>query len=346
MPIRSIQRAFLAGLFRLPHPVLRGMSGGRAVVHGGKTLDPHLQMLLRLTGLRPPLEQQPIAKTRRLQRDMASALGGRPRPMARIEQHRAPGPHSDIPLRLYVPRNLPAGPAPTLVFFHGGGFVIGDLDSYDPLCSFLAEAAQCQVLSVEYRLAPEHPFPAAIEDAVAAWHHIAAGHRDFGADPARLGVGGDSAGGHISAVLSQQLRGSGAPLPRHQFLIYPATDLTRQWPSHEAYGNGFLLDRSTMTWFKEQFLPAHLDPADPRISPLRAGDLSGLPPATVVLAGFDPLHDEGRAYGEALQAAGVPVEILHFETLIHGFASMPGISQGSRRAVTEMAAALRRSLNG
>lgn len=342
----AFQKLAVAGLFRLPKPMLIRMGGGRPVVHGATTLDPHLQLMVRLATRQGPLERRPIAETRRLQRLMATTLGGRVTAMARIDHRRAPGPHGDIPLRLYVPKDLPAGPAPLLVFFHGGGFVVGDLDSYDPLCSFLADRGRCLVLSVDYRLAPEHRFPAPVEDAHAVWRHVAGNPHDYGADPARIGVGGDSAGGHISAVLSQQARNSGDPVPAWQCLIYPATDLTRTWPSHETFGDGFMLDRSTMVWFKEQFLPETADLADPRISPLQADSLHGLPPATVVLAGFDPLKDEGRAYAEALAAAGVPVDILAFDHLIHGFASMAGISRGARRAVDEIGLAVRRRLGG
>lgn len=346
MPVvrRTFQSLAVSGLFRLPVPVLRRMSGGHHIGREGHVLDPHLKFMLDLAKRQGPLENRPIAVTRRLQRQMSRALGGPLWPMARIEQHRSPGAHGDIALRLYVPRELPDGPAPTLIFFHGGGFVVGDLDSYDPLCSHLAHHGRCQVLSVDYRLAPEHPFPAANEDALAVWAHVCAEPRRFGADPARLGVGGDSAGGHMAAVLSQQARIAGLPLPAYQCLIYPATDLTREWPSQAHYGAGYLLDRTTMSWFREQFLPPHVDIGDPRVSPLRAADLAGLPPATVVLAGFDPLKDEGRAYAEALTAAGVPVSVLAFDTLIHGFASMAGISAGARRALDEIAGTVARHM--
>ncbi|PWR23231.1 alpha/beta hydrolase [Zavarzinia compransoris] len=337
----SFQRAALKGLFSLPRPLLVRMGGGRPVVRQGRTLDPHLQLMVSLATRQGPLETRPIHHSRHLQRVMATALGGGITAMARIDQRRAPGPHGDIPLRLYVPKGLPRGPAPMLVFFHGGGFVLGDLDSYDPLCTFLADRSRCLVLSVGYRLAPEHRFPAPIEDALAVWRHVVADPGDYGADPERIGVGGDSAGGHLSAVLSQQAKRAGDPLPAYQCLIYPVTDLTRTWPSHDDYGDGFLLDRSTMAWFKDQFLHPDTDLSDPRISPLQAESLAGLPPATVILAGFDPLKDEGRAYADALGAAGVPVSVLAFETLIHGFASMPGISRGAKRALGEVADAVR-----
>ncbi|MFA5120065.1 alpha/beta hydrolase [Zavarzinia sp.] len=341
---RFLEKWLVTLLMRLPRSWLVRLSGRPAWQLEGKTLDPQVQFLLALAAKRPPLDHLPVEDSRQVYRDMAYSFGGRARRVARVEERRIPGPGGDIPARLYVPENLPAGPAPLLVFFHGGGFVIGDREAYDLPCRRLADEARCLVLSVEYRLAPEHIFPAAIDDCIAVWRHVTAMPGDYGADPARIGVGGDSAGGHLSAVVSQQAKVLGLPLPRHQLLIYPVTDMTRDWPSHKTYGEGFLLTAELMTWFMAKFLPAGTDMADPRVSPGAVADLSGLPPATLVIAGFDPLQDEGRAYGEKLGAAGVPVKLIACDTLIHGMISLPGVVDAADRALSDIAGEIRRGL--
>lgn len=341
---RFIEKLLVSLLVRLPRKWLVKMAGGKPIAIEGKTLDSQLQFLLALAAKRPAIETLPVSGARQMYRDMAYSFGGSAKGMARVEERRAPGPHGDIPLRLYVPEHLPPGPAPTLVWIHGGGFVIGDLESYDLTCRYLAEAARCQVLSVDYHLAPEHPFPAAIDDSLAVWCHVTANPQDYGADPTRIGVGGDSAGGHLSAVVSQQAKLAGLPLPKHQLLIYPVTDITREWASHDTYAEGFLLTKAAMTWFMGHFLPESVDRNDPRVSPLKAESLEGLPPATVVIAGFDPLQDEGRAYADALAAAGVPVKVLTYDDLTHGFISLPGVVDSADRALTEISTAIRANL--
>ncbi|PWR18975.1 alpha/beta hydrolase [Zavarzinia compransoris] len=341
---RVIEKILVSILVRLPRSWLVKMAGGRPVMIEGKTLDPQLQFLLALAAKRPAIETLPVSGARQLYRDMAYTFGGGARGMARVEERRAPGPYGDIPLRLYVPNDLPPGPAPTLVYFHGGGFVIGDLESYDRVCRYLADAARCQVLSVDYRLAPEHRFPVAIEDCLAVWRHVTADPGDYGADPARIGVGGDSAGGHLSAVVSQQAKAAGLPLPRHQLLIYPVTDVSREWASHETYAEGFLLTKAAMHWFMGHFLPDDADRTDARVSPLKADSMDGLPAATVIIAGFDPLQDEGRAYAAALAGAGVAVKVLEFDTLTHGFVSLPGVVGSADRALQEISSAIRANL--
>ncbi|MDD3445429.1 MAG: alpha/beta hydrolase, partial [Zavarzinia sp.] len=296
---RMFEKWLVSGLVRLPQSWLVRMSGGKPIQLEGKTLDPQLQFLLALAAKRPEIHTLPVEGARQMYRDMAYSFGGRARAMEIVEERRVPGPHGDVPVRLYVPRDLPAGPAPMLVFFHGGGFVIGDRESYDLTCRQIADEARCRVLSVDYRLAPEHRFPVAIDDCLAVWRHVVANPADYGADPARLAVGGDSAGGHLSAVVCQQAKLSGDPLPAHQLLIYPVVDVSREWQSHKTYAEGFLLTDAAMHWFMGHFLPPEQDKTDIRVSPLQNPDLAGLPPATLVIAGFDPLQDEGRAYGEA-----------------------------------------------
>jgi acetyl esterase len=231
-----------------------------------------------------------------------------------------------------------------MVFFHGGGWVIGDLDTHDDLCRFLAARAGVRVLSVEYRLAPEHPFPAPVEDAHAAFAWAAANATGLGADPERVAVGGDSAGGNLAAVVSMLARDAGGPSPVLQLLIYPVTDAHARTRSRQLFSEGYLLTRSDMDFFERHYLPRESDRDDPRASVLRAPDLSGLPPAYVVTAGFDPLRDEGEEYALRMRAAGVPVALRRHPGLVHSFANQTAISRTARAATLELAGALRMGL--
>jgi len=241
-----------------------------------------------------------------------------------------------------APEGSEAG-APLLVYYHGGGWTIGDLDTHDPVCRFLAAEAGVRVLSVEYRLAPEHPFPAAVDDAFAAfgWAAERAGELDI--DPARIAVGGDSAGGNLAASVSLLARDGGGPRPAMQLLIYPVTDAVGG-ASRRLFAEGFLLTKADMDWFELHYLSGGAAGEDPRISVLRAEDLSGLPPAYVATAGFDPLRDEAEDYAARLRAAGVPVALRRHPSLIHGFANMTAISRSARAAMYEVAGALRMGL--
>jgi acetyl esterase len=230
-----------------------------------------------------------------------------------------------------------AGPAPLLVFLHGGGFVFGDLESYDGVCRVLCRHGGMMVMAMEYRLAPEHPFPAPVEDARAALRWVFEHADELGADSLRVAIGGDSAGGSLSAVVSQLAARDGGPAPALQVLIYPAIDPGHAYRSVELFADGFFLTRTEMDFFDEAYAGGIADdPADPRRYPL-VGDLSGLATAYVVTAGFDPLRDEGEAYGAALEAAGTPTLVRRYPSLIHGFINMIGISQASRNALVEIA---------
>ena len=265
--------------------------------------------------------------------------------MHQVEDRTIPGPGGPLPLRIYTPRPMAEDElAPVLVFFHGGGWVLGDLDSHDVVCRHLAKDGDCIVVSVDYRLAPEHKFPAAIEDALAATEWVAANAASIHGDAGRLAVGGDSAGGNLAAVVCQLAKEQGGPPIRFQMLIYPAVDLTSEFPSREEYGDGYFLTKKDMFWFAEHYLDGSENPHDPRLAPLRHPDLSGLPPALIVTAGFDPLQDEGVAYAEALAAAGVPVEHVHYDDMIHGFISMPGILEQGRQGLAQCATTLRSAL--
>ena len=268
-----------------------------------------------------------------------------PIPMARVEALEIPGHGGPLPARFYVPGRLPAGvPAPLLVYYHGGGWVIGDLDTHDGVCRFLAAAAGVTVLSIDYRLAPEHPFPAAVEDAWASFAWAAANAFELGADPNRIAVGGDSAGGNLAAVVSLLARAGGGATPAMQLLLYPPTDAAADLPSRRLFASGFLLTKDDMDTWEELYLPPGTDKADPRASILLAPDLSGLPPAYVATAGFDPLRDEGEAYALRMREAGVRVALRRHPGLIHSFANETAISRTSRGAMLEAAGALRMGL--
>ncbi|MHA1114110.1 MAG: alpha/beta hydrolase [Alphaproteobacteria bacterium] len=272
-------------------------------------------------------------------RAMSAAAAGPPVDMAEVRDIAVPGPGGDLPARVYRPLGTPDAPLPVLVYFHGGGWVIGDLDSHDGLCRRLAAGAGCLVFSIGYRLAPEQRFPAAVEDAAAALAWAAANAAGWGGDGARLALGGDSAGGNLVAVASRIARDSGGPPIRYQLLIYPVTDLTLSQPSYTRLGEGFLLGHAGMEWYAGHYLGG-ADPRDPMASPLFAADLAGLPPALIVTAGFDPLADEGAAYGDRLEDAGVAVARLHYDDMIHGFLTMDGLIDQAGRAAAEIAARL------
>jgi len=265
-------------------------------------------------------------------------------PVGRVKDLAMPGATGTIALRVYTPLDSHDPVLPGLVFFHGGGFVIGDLDSHDDLCRWLCNQSGCRVVSVDYRLAPEHPFPSAVEDCFAATKWVAAHAGNFGIDPSRLAVGGDSAGGNLAAVVCQIAKTEG-PRISFQLLIYPVTQLGgAETPSMRENAKGYFLERESMDWFTRLYCPDAAHRPDPRLSPLLAKDLSGLPPAYVITAGFDPLRDEGKAYADKLDAAGVPVTYVNYPGMIHGFFSMRSMVPKAREAVAAAAAAVRQGL--
>ena len=250
------------------------------------------------------------------------------------------GPDGEIRFRRYRPLGSVAGPLPTLIYYHGGGFVIGNIETHDSTCRRLANKSRCQVISIDYRLSPEHPFPAPIDDGVAAFRHIRDNASSFGVDPARLAVGGDSAGGLISAVVCQAMRDAKEQGPAFQMLIYPATDSSRQSASRRKFAEGYFLTQGLMDWFWKAFVPAGTDLADLRLSPLLAGDVAGLPPAFVLTAGFDPLRDEGRAYADRLIDAGIKTTYVNYPGTIHGFFSLTRFLGQGLKANDEAAAVM------
>ncbi|MGE0792341.1 MAG: alpha/beta hydrolase [Sandaracinaceae bacterium] len=263
--------------------------------------------------------------------------------LASVDDRSAPGPGGPIGLRRYVPVGARKA-APCLVYFHGGGFVIGDLASHDGLCRFLAARSGATVIAVDYRLAPEHPFPGAVIDAVAAFRWIAAHADELGVDARRLAIGGDSAGGNLAAVVSQQLVDEDGPRPCFQLLIYPATDMRGGTASRQRFAKRYFLTESMIDFFMANYLTDVSQESDVRASPLLRPSLAGLPPAHVIVAGFDPLRDEGEAYARALTEAGVPTSLRAYDGLIHGFMSMGGVIDAARSAIEDIGDELRRRL--
>ena len=263
--------------------------------------------------------------------------------LARVAPLAIPAPHGVIPARLYVPKEPRQrdGLSPALVFFHGGGWVIGDLDSHDVVCRQLAVEGALIVISIDYRLAPEHKFPAAAEDAVAATQWVAGNARELGIDASRLSIGGDSAGGNLTAVVALAARDAGGPALAGQVLIYPATDFAMTHGSHSEPETSVLLTHSVIRWFRDHYLNSAADIHDWRASPARAQSLAGLPPAYVLTAGADPLRDEGDEYADRLRQAGVPVTTKHYPGQFHGFFTMGKLLAKANVAVGEIGAWLK-----
>ncbi|WP_420133216.1 alpha/beta hydrolase [Rhodopseudomonas sp.] len=266
-----------------------------------------------------------------------------PRELASVQSIAIPGPAGDIPARSYTPKTLRQdnGLAPALVFFHGGGWVIGNLDTHDVVCRAIADEGQLIVISVDYRLAPEHKFPAAVDDAIAATRWIADNARKLGIDAEQICVGGDSAGGNLAAVVAIHARDHGGPMLAGQVLIYPATDFAMSHPSHSEPETSVLLTHSVIRWFRDHYLGGSHDAEDWRASPARVETLAGLPPAFVITAGADPLRDEGDEYARRLEDAGVPVKHRTYPGQFHGFFTMGKLLQQANVAVTEIGEWLR-----
>ena len=333
--------AAIRGLFALPDPVLRALAGPVPAQAAG--LEPDAWMIARLSEVaRLPAGERPVAEMRRRFDLIAAPFSQRRALAVRTAKHMLDGPGGPLPAQLYVPAQAPAR-GPLIVYFHGGGWVQGSVASHACACRLLADLSGVRVLSVDYRLAPEQPFPAAAEDALAAYAQVAERHAELGADPARLAVGGDSAGGNLAAVAAQAACADRRlPRPAFQLLLYPALDMSRKPASRRLFGERFLLTEPSMAWYEDQYVPDPAQRADPRVSPLLADDLTGLPPAYIATCLADPLRDEGEAYAQRLREAGVPVA-LQRHPLIHGFFNQT-VSRGARRALATVAGALRQGL--
>jgi acetyl esterase len=287
----------------------------------------------------PPLHTLSPAAAREVMFELAK-MGGDPDPIVRVQDSVASGPAGDVPIRIYTPDG--EGPFPILVYFHGGGWVIGDRDTHDVPCRNLANRAQCVVVSVDYRLAPEHKFPAAPQDCLAATRWAAANAAEFNGDPLRIAIGGDSAGGNLAAVVAQMARDEGGPALVGQLLIYPVTDYyIPDKPSYIENADGHLLTRDAMIYFWNHYLNSPVEADNPYAAPLRAADLSNLPAAFVLTAEFDPLRDEGEQYADRLSAASVQTHRKRYGGTIHGCVSLAGVLDTGRIATDDAAAWLR-----
>ena len=306
------------------------------------TLDVQVAALLERISRSPLPAYHTVSAfvARRIYRDTRAALA--PRPPA-IEAARLVVLGGKVAVRAYRP--VRGETLPALVFFHGGGWTIGDLDTHDVVCRQLAAGAGCAVFSVDYRLAPEHPFPAAVEDCFYATEYISLHSTELNIDPARIAVGGDSAGGNLAAVVALMARDKAGPVLAGQLLIYPATDQRCAFPSHERNAEGYLLTRDAIRFFRAAYLPDPASRTDWRASPLLAASHAGLPPAFVLTAAYDPLVDEGRAYAERLAAAGVQVAYREYPGMVHGFVLFGGVVDAANAAVAECCAHLRRTFS-
>ncbi|MEM7493769.1 MAG: alpha/beta hydrolase [Pseudomonadota bacterium] len=333
----SLQATIAKLMLKLPAGLKVKMAGGKPVEIAGRTLDPNFQFIAHGAARQPPMSSMTPDQARE-----ASATG-----LAMFADKTEPGVSWDdfeisgrdgtkIPVRLYKPAGQDPS-APMMTYFHFGGGVIGDLETCHVFCTMLASRVKCPVLSVEYRLAPEHKYPAALHDCEDAYDWVLQNAEAHGAPAGRATVGGDSMGGHLSAVLSQHLRDAGKAVPDLQLLIYPATDLVNEFESTTLYGETYPLSADTMNWFMEHFLAEGTDTADPLISPGLHPKLSDLPPAIIITAGFDPLVDHGAAYAKQLEGAGVSAKYKCYDSLAHGFTAFTAVVPDARKACVEVA---------
>jgi acetyl esterase len=329
----------------IPPWLKRLLVGGKSVTIDGNTLDTTLQLMLaaqrrtRTGGLSAADDLQVARALMRSSHSVMATHVAVPNTDFTI-----PGPDGSLATRHYRP--AAEGAAPLLVFFHGGGFVVGDIESHDGLCRMICRDAAIHALSVDYRLAPEHKAPAAVDDCVAAYRWALEHAAELGADPSQIGVGGDSAGGNLAALVALRSREEGIPQPALQVLLYPVLDLSAQTRSRTLFSDGFFLSKRDTEWLTDLYLDgAEIAADDARVSPLKTADLSGLAPALVVTAGFDPLRDEGNEYAAALRAAGVAVDHRQFGALTHGFVSIAPFGGGSADAIVATISAIRAHLS-
>jgi acetyl esterase len=339
---RLLERGAARLLRRLPDGLVAALAGPPLEIRG-RRLDPRLALVAKAAAGRMPLHQMSAGQARVVAKQGILLSAGAPRPMAEIDHRSVTGAEGWLPARLYRAAGID-GPRPVVLYFHQGGCAIGDLDWCESFCTELAEGARCLVLSVEYRKGPEHRFPAAQEDAVAAYRWILEHARELGGDPRRIVVAGDSAGGGLAAHITHAARRAGLPQPLLQILVYPWLHAYADNASYRDFGACYPLTRELMQWFVSQYARDERDREDPRFSPLLEKDCSGLAPAVVVTAGFDLLCDEGEAYARKLEAAGVPVSFRCEESLCHSFTALGGVSPAAEQACQAIARDLERAL--
>ncbi|MBO6544409.1 MAG: alpha/beta hydrolase [Alphaproteobacteria bacterium] len=344
MDLMSLQRMIVRTLLKLPDGLLVKMSGGKPLEIDGRTLDARVQLLASQGAKAPSMTTLPIEEARKGADDGLAMLDAKPRRNVSILSRSIPGPEGELHVRVYTPAGA-TGPLPGIVYYHMGGCVIGGLETCNTFCSILAEDCRAIVVSVDYRLAPEHKFPAAIDDAIASYDWVYQNATALGIDNTRLGLGGDSAGGWLSAVVCQHRKREGLPQPKAQLLIYPATDLQMTGGSMESCKDVYPLTREIMDWFMAQFLTSDADRSDWRGSPGQTADLSGLAPAIVATAGFDVLRDQGEAYANKLKAAGVPASYHCYDSLAHAFTAFSGTVPAAKQACEELAREMAKALN-
>jgi len=306
-------------------------------------LDPQVKALLDQMAAagQPPFHAGSPADARKALGSMVNVFGPGP-DVHKVENRKIPGPAGDLPVRVYTPASKPNG---ILVYFHGGGWVVGDLESHDYVCRVLTNATGCVVTAIDYRLAPEHKFPAAPEDCYAATKWVAQNAAALGSDADHIAVGGDSAGGNLAAAVALMARDRGGPRIRHQMLIYPVTDAAMDTPSHNQFtADGFVLSKADMEWFWGHYLASPKDGENPYASPLRAKDLKNLPPAHIITASHDPLRDEGEAFAEKLKHAGNQVKVKRYNGVVHGFFSLQAAVDQGKTATRELADELKASM--
>lgn len=322
-------------IFKLPIFIKLKLAGGKQIEIEGRKLDLDLQIIASSGGRAPQLDTLPPKEARRNFKLMTAILRSPVRKNQTIESRQIPSNEGEIGLRIFRPSELKAK-APCIIYFHGGGNVIGDLDSYSGLCSdFAAECCAC-VVSVDYRLAPEYKFPTAAQDALAAYQWVLQNANEIDIDPDNICVAGESAGGYLSSLVSIQARDMSIPLPKAQVLIYPMTDMRMNTPSYKTFGKGFILTAKLMQYFIEHYLVNEEDKLNPLASPLLTDNLNGLPPTLLTVAGFDPLHDEGLALAVKLKSAGNQIEVLKHMNMTHGFVTMSGVLASAELANKEI----------
>jgi acetyl esterase len=339
----AVQRVVARALLSLPTPILRALSGGGVVYINGRTLDPRLQFLAARGRGAPPIATLSPDEVRRGEITGLAAVSGALEPGVRVEGLSVPGAAGQVPARLYRPERQDSG-APLMVWAHMGGGVIGTLDTSHRFCSLLARITRAPVLSVDYRLAPEHRFPAGLDDVLAVYRWAREQAAAWGASGAA--IGGDSMGGSFAAIICQDLKRAGEAQPVLQLMLYPCTDVASETPSMTTLADAFPLNRAMMDWFMGHYLTPEVDPADPRLSPLRAPDVTGLAPAVIATAGFDPLIDQGVAYADRLRRAGVATTWRSYDSLCHGFASFTGAVPAADAACREIAGLVRDHYDG
>lgn len=337
----SLQATIVKLLLKLPASWKVKMAGGEPVVLGGRTLDPNFQFLAHGAASQPPMSSLEPEVAQAAAIEGLAMFAAKPEPGVSWEDTTIPGQGThQIPVRIYRPAQQNPD-APMLAYWHMGGGVILDIEACHAFCTMVSKIAQCPIVSVDYRLAPQHKFPAGLEDCIAAYDWTLKNAENYGAPAGRAAIGGDSMGGNFSAIIAQESTRRGMPKPDLQLLLYPATDLVTEFDSATTYGETYPLSTDTMQWFMQQYLPDDFDRTNVLLSPAQETRLEGLPPAIIATAGFDPLTDDGAAYAKKLEAAGVNVTFKCYDSLAHGFTAFTAVAPAAREACLEIAGMVR-----